>query len=315
MGTLIDSMATDGILASSEVARPEMEAVLRRLDAAERFDISNVAAYFATQRDWMDWRLEDFPSPVPPFETLWMEFRKAAFDGSEPGGRFERVGLLIGTLDAQALGPDHVRLGPFVERGFDLERLRWVVVAMIFMQARRSSRPALVAQSEYGLDGDGAVMRGEGGSPMLFAGMTPDWREMSDRERFGRAAAIGRLALYPAMLAMSFSHCKNVRVVDGEPMPPKLARKYEQRHRRPPYSFKVLEIDPMREVLRREGGSEAVGLKRALHICRGHFATYSEDRPMFGRLAGRFWVPAHVRGRASEGVVEKEYRVKAGVVA
>ena len=73
--------------------------------------------------------------------------------------------------------------------------------------------------------------------------------------------------------------------------------------------FKTLDIRPMRKVLEDEGQAATVGLQRALHICRGHFATYSPDKPLFGKHAGTFWVPAHVRGNAERGVVAKDYRV------
>ena len=56
---------------------------------------------------------------------------------------------------------------------------------------------------------------------------------------------------------------------------------------------------------------ERVPADRRLHICRGHFATYSEDRPLLGKYAGRFWVPAHVRGRDLHGTVGKDDRVEA----
>ncbi len=66
----------------------------------------------------------------------------------------------------------------------------------------------------------------------------------------------------------------------------------------------------MKEVLRREGGSETNGLKKALHICRGHFATYSPEHPLFGKFTGTFWKPAHVRGSQEHGIVVKDYVIK-----
>ena len=116
--------------------------------------------------------------------------------------------------------------------------------------------------------------------------------------------------IFPALLALSFMFCRNVRKKETEP-PSKLSRAYAKRHGQPLTRYYVLEIDPMKEVLRREGDSEATGLKRALHICRGHFATYSAERPLFGRRAGRFWKPMHVRGAVTEGVIAKDYEIKA----
>jgi hypothetical protein len=65
----------------------------------------------------------------------------------------------------------------------------------------------------------------------------------------------------------------------------------------------------MKRILKTEGNIESEGLKRALHICRGHFSTYSEEKPLFGRVAGTFWIPAHTRGQIKEGVVISDYKV------
>lgn len=44
------------------------------------------------------------------------------------------------------------------------------------------------------------------------------------------------------------------------------------------------------------------------HMVRGHFAEYTEERPLFGKYAGRFWIPAHVRGIGD--AQPREYVVK-----
>lgn len=56
------------------------------------------------------------------------------------------------------------------------------------------------------------------------------------------------------------------------------------------------------------GWSELGEMTRA-HLVRGHFATFTEDAPAFGKPwgVGRFWIPPHVRGDETKGVVEKDY--------
>ena len=73
--------------------------------------------------------------------------------------------------------------------------------------------------------------------------------------------------------------------------------------------IEILEIGAIKDVLRAEGDAAANGLRKALHICRGHFATYTENNPLFGKLKGTFWKPAHVRGSIEDGIVDKDYRV------
>jgi len=112
------------------------------------------------------------------------------------------------------------------------------------------------------------------------------------------------------LLAISFMHCKNVNVT--EEAPSRNARRHWDRLGHAPLiHYRVLDIEPMRHTLRTEGRADEVGLRKALHICRGHFATYSEARPLFGHLAGTFWKPAHVRGSLSSGAVVKDYSVPA----
>jgi hypothetical protein len=46
---------------------------------------------------------------------------------------------------------------------------------------------------------------------------------------------------------------------------------------------------------------------------RGHFATYGQDGRglLFGKYAGRYWIPQHARGSAEHGVVAQEFRLEA----
>lgn len=46
------------------------------------------------------------------------------------------------------------------------------------------------------------------------------------------------------------------------------------------------------------------------HEVRGHFRYYSDERPLFGRVTGMIWVPAHKRGSDAIGTIRKDYEVK-----
>ena len=120
---------------------------------------------------------------------------------------------------------------------------------------------------------------------------------------------------HTAMLAISFMHCHNVSL--DSVTPPKHVVHSKSAKRRgerdyQPVTFKTLDIRPMREVLKRAEGSAPQGDKtaRALHICRGHFRHYQEGRGLFGKYAGTFWVPMHVRGEKTQGTTVKDYRIK-----
>lgn len=46
------------------------------------------------------------------------------------------------------------------------------------------------------------------------------------------------------------------------------------------------------------------------HEVRGHFRYYSDERPLFGRVTGMIWVPAHKRGSDAIGAIRKDYEIK-----
>jgi hypothetical protein len=105
-------------------------------------------------------------------------------------------------------------------------------------------------------------------------------------------------------------NCKNVVVAPNEP-DRHLNRERRKHGLKPFLRYHTINIEPMKRVLRTEGNIESVGLKRALHIVRGHFSTYTEEKPLFGKVAGTFWIPSHVRGSTEEGIVVSNYQVNA----
>jgi hypothetical protein len=112
--------------------------------------------------------------------------------------------------------------------------------------------------------------------------------------------------LYPIFYAYAFMACKNVELVD-RPMSRQRKRKAERKNEP---IYKVLVIDANRTQRRYEEINISINASpRALHICRGHFATYTEERPLFGKYAGTFWVPMHVKGSRAAGEVVKDYKV------
>ena len=73
----------------------------------------------------------------------------------------------------------------------------------------------------------------------------------------------------------------------------------------------MLEIGPIKRLLDKYRTGSINDLKRALHICRGHFKTFTSDAPLLGRFTGTYWWTPQVRGSKSAGTVIKDYRVTA----
>jgi hypothetical protein len=137
----------------------------------------------------------------------------------------------------------------------------------------------------------------------------PGYEEREEKVQLIRF--LSELYLLPSFLALSFMHCRNVKMSEERP-PEKLSKKHKKKTGRPLLKYRVLHIDHMKEVLEREGGASKTGLKLALHICRGHFSQYGVDGRglLFGKHTATVWVPMHARGGKTEGIVVKDYDVK-----
>jgi|GEM_PF-2537018 len=179
---------------------------------------------------------------------------------------------------------------------------KWVVNFQLFAEEKKNAPIMSPGQWAVILDKAGKVVYEQWAAnvaPKAFPHLS---------EQFKDALSGWSTHLFPAFLAVSFLHCKNVKLIASEP-DHKLSRAWTKRHNQPLYRYHVLDIEPMKQVLRKEGQSESVGLKKALHICRGHFKDYT-NKGLFGKYKGMYWWEAHVRGSLSEGIVAKDYSVK-----
>lgn len=275
-----------------EKARELMEWLSQTLPHAIRFEVSNVAEYFYEGTpDDKKWTWPgDVPNAAPVYDVMWFEHV------IPPAWRVDhdRLGVLVVAKEAADNAPLVSDVAAAVERlGRPIieSDVRWILGMYPF---------AGLGQRIVGPLSWLFVAVGADGAPLCspFSPVQGVW------------------GVYVAGLALSFMHCKNVHVIDAEPEVSRQVRRLRSRAGLPPEpKHKTLVIDPMKEVLRREGGSERVGLQRALHICRGHFSHYSDERPLFGKYAGTFWVPAHVRGSTEAGAITKDYRVLPGDAA
>lgn len=112
-----------------------------------------------------------------------------------------------------------------------------------------------------------------------------------------------------ALLSICFAHCKGAEVKEYKPS--RQVRRAAERKGEPSFSYHTIDIRPATGTLREEGDVAKNGLAKALHICRGHFAHYTAEKPLFGKYTGTFYRPMHVRGSAEQGIVGKDYRVHA----
>lgn len=137
---------------------------------------------------------------------------------------------------------------------------------------------------------------------------SPMFRDESS-QRFWRDHAMGRSM--PILLHLfSLLNCKNVRAQEA-PVPPKLIKKHaKQGHATPFRSYRTLVIDTRAAGQHHAGRLTRPGDARiAQHIVRGHYKTFTADRPLLGRHVGTYWWPQVMRGAAQVGTIVKDYRV------
>lgn len=105
--------------------------------------------------------------------------------------------------------------------------------------------------------------------------------------------------------------CKNVALSPRRQTDTAAVREATRRNGGHPagYRYHVLVVRP--PGARSDAPPQDIG-NMPRHICRGHFSEYGPEFGkglLFGKYAGRFYVPPHIKGDAKNGIVEKDYAV------
>jgi hypothetical protein len=283
---------------------------LHRIEQAVPFVADNVADWFWHVRQGELDVSRDLPCQVPPYETTWIEWTNywdpgcdrfgmlvqvSDYGDDEDGGTAAVTSRIMGMLanKTNVIG-ERAELTP-------AGPLRWLLYAMPI--ARSTGLPPVGPVKVWvaGLSSEGQVAPTISGHYCNFS-IYPEGTTEEAAKAFSVMMTVG-------LLTLAFLNCRNV--VAAEHLPTRQERRALQRQGLPAVIFRTVNIEPMKTVLRDEGRIAEVGLRRSLHICRGHFAHYGEDKPLFGKYSGQFWRPAHVRGNAEVGMVVKDYNVRA----
>jgi hypothetical protein len=241
------------------------------------FDVSNVAKYvYSMPKERYDY-YTDAISLMPPFNPSWFEWRRPEFSNED--------GNVIHGIPQD-------RNGFYIEIfKFDIKisilRITWVLEQHGFI-----AMPAIV---EIMLDeyGKGFPIDGSKIGYQICNGLELN----TIKEVFPHCVLI---------MTMNFLHCKNCHIVEQR-IPISHNKSKRRRERGYTERYHVLQIETMKKVFAEEGNAEKTGIKQALHICRGHFKTYTAEKPLLGKISGTFWWADHIRGDPDTGVVEKDY--------
>lgn len=115
---------------------------------------------------------------------------------------------------------------------------------------------------------------------------------------------------WPAFMAFSLLHCKNVVAEDNAP--DEKTQRECKKHKRPPrVTYKTLRIEVPQSCHKRQtmepGAGDDDGPRTRFHLCRGHFKNLQHERY---KNKGWHWWPAHWRGSTELGRVTKDYRLE-----
>lgn len=294
-------------------------AIGMEIRTAIKLEASNVAKYFAESPTY-EWDFaKDIPNWVPPFGTMFLEFDNPKYWNIQGDivkeDKNMQVGFLSDTLDLKTTNrtPEEEAAVIFDAYGIPqkmdqsgLKRLSETIAGSRFLTV---SQPFFAVGGALGgipyWYGFWIVLAiAEDGKLMRHTYIGPYVERVFESMGMKETQSVMHTLLGIYGLAISFTHCKNVEMRETEESN---GRQFHKRSGVPVFKYKTLHIEPMKKTLRTDGGLADSGLSKALHICRGHFATYTEERPLFGHFVGTVWKPQHVRGNAKCGIIDKDY--------
>lgn len=246
-------------------------------------DASAVSDYYfeTSGKEMWDTRT-DFPNVVPPYRHTFVEFRAKEKE-------YQRL------IKRWAIYARPEQL----ERGIEGDSLGHAVRCVLFVEMGANNQlPIALAQIDYQVGKDGSLAHCNE-RPIMRTDLSPYAVPYIHHLSKSLGVSIGEAEktfiggyiknlLGPYLLTTSFLHCKNVELIAPNNSDNKPSTPYD--------GYRTLNIEAMKHVLKTEGESEEKGLKRALHICRGHFATYTDEKPLFGEVSGTFWILQHLKG-------------------
>ena len=218
---------------------------------------------------------EDLPRARLPFPLAWFEYAVPAAHPMRSEGCASVGALLMATTNDQIFMAVH-----FFSHDGALLLLR-AFSTVLDPESGRATKTCLLQASQ------------------TIAGRM-DAYELTDDERSSLAQVAS-----PIWYAIGMMHCRNVRMVEATVPRGIIRKRRRQGVAFPLVKFSRIVIDrPASQGLKTATGDHGV----ALHFCRGHFRTYSEEKPLFGSRTGTFWIPHHARGDVGRGIVTQRYQ-------
>ena len=109
--------------------------------------------------------------------------------------------------------------------------------------------------------------------------------------------------------ALMLINCKNVSTLENKPSD-KVNKKRTKNSKQKLFTYNTLQLQlPSNHKSNPQTNDSASEQDKRLHFCRGHFKTYTENNPLFGKHTGRYWWTPQIKGNKSKGFVMKDYSI------
>jgi hypothetical protein len=281
-GSQVKSIAGDNLdsSASAELRKRSHEAVRIVADEAAQF-------YWQTKQEF--WELSDdcFGPLRPPFDDMWLEWKTPKTQWTADGWQNHSPRDFAFLVSAKPQGRQTILSA------------RGLMYEPIYEAPALSPVGGLLVVNE-----SGHVL-----SQRLLVDETEVDRLAGVMQTTKQELATTMLQMfYPGLLAVGWINCKNIRLETNHTND-RIARKRQRRGSFAGLSYEKIVIDGVAGQPTRSN-REAHATGKRLHMVRGHFATYTTERPLFGRITGTFWRAWHVRGDADLGRISHEYQVQ-----
>ena len=267
------------------------------MDAAPVVDATRIYESLVAQDDPVA-VYEDHPCIAPPWREAAICYVNEhgnvivmaahAFDAREMGG-FGPGDLVESLTDVGPYEPFYWKTA----EPLDWDSVRWVLNTFVFVGGRSPARGPLPTR---GPAHAWQFAIAENGEPLdlHWVHLVPDY----PLKHWDMAHLV-------LLGALNFMNCRNVELVE-----PKRSRPVQRRLDREGVRVSTIQVRPVGKSSRSVKG-EPTGLVPLTSV-RGHFACYGPDYGrglLFGKLAGRFWIPQHARGNPEEGVSVNNYEL------
>ena len=264
---------------------------------AEQIDSTDTAP------DFECWPREAYGNIAPPYRMFFVEARTHARDLNIPG--LDDITVERGVLFRDATGDQLVEqdkhLIPCQARP---EGTRWIWACYGFVRFNNDGNPLV-------FPGHGYIHIGTDGRLLDDPANGISMVEYPEQALIP-GAEYCPLPLLSTFLPFALFAVKALhdRCVVEHIKPTRQQRRHAQRKDnitlQEHYILKVTTPTPQRRYPPR---SKQQPVFKRQHSVRGHFRFYTEEAPLFGRIAGAVWVPSHQRGNAGSGAIEKDYQI------